>query len=85
MKSQTRITLTALCFLLPNFIGFMTFTLVPVLFSLGASFTNWNIMQTVTFQWVGLANYVKLLTDPQFWVYAVNTFYLMLGMPVSIA
>ena len=77
--------ITALCFLAPNFIGFCTFTVGPVAFSLGASFTNWNLMKTVPLQWVGFENFTKLFSDPDFWLYFVNTVYLMLGMPIAIA
>ena len=76
---------TALCFLLPNFLGFLVFTLGPVAFSLAASFTNWNLMKTVPLQWVGLDNFTKLLTRDEFWLYSINTAYLMMGIPLSIA
>jgi len=85
VNSKRLTTVTALCFLLPNFLGFCTFTLGPVVFSLGASFTNWNLMKTVPLRWVGFANYVKLVHEPKFWLYFVNTAYLMLGMPIAIA
>ncbi len=85
MRPNVRITLVALAFLLPNFLGFAVFTLVPVVFSLGASFTNWNLMRTVPLRFVGLENYLDLIAEPRFWLYFVNTIYLMLGMPVAIA
>jgi multiple sugar transport system permease protein len=84
-KKNRFVLLTALCFLLPNFLGFVVFTLGPVVFSLGASFTNWNLMKTVSFRWVWFGNFTKLFTDPDFWLYFVNTIYLMLGMPIAIA
>lgn len=75
----------ALGFLLPNFLGFVVFTAGPVVFSLVISFSNWNLQQTVPFAWVGVENYVELARDTKFWLYSVNTVYLMLGMPVAIA
>jgi multiple sugar transport system permease protein len=81
---QTRTTLTALGFLLPNFLGFAVFTLGPVLFSFLAAFTNWTLVKTVPLQWVGLDNFRELLTSHQFWQYFINTVYFMLGMPISI-
>jgi multiple sugar transport system permease protein len=75
----------ALAFLLPNFLGFVVFTSGPVLFSLAVSFTNWNLQQTVPFRWTGLENYVALLHDQEFWLYALNTAYFMIGIPVAIA
>lgn len=75
----------AMVFLLPNFLGFVTFTVGPVLFSLFISFSNWNLQRTIPFQWTGFGNFLELLHDPSFWLYFVNTGYLMLGMPLSIA
>lgn len=85
MKKNRTVLIAALCFLLPNFLGFVVFTLGPVLFSFAASFTNWNLMRTVPFHWAGFANFVKLFAEHDFWLYFINTIYLMLGMPISIA
>lgn len=74
----------ALCFLAPNFLGFIVFTAGPVLFSLVVSFSNWNLQQTVPFAWIGFRNFSDLFHDPEFWLYFINTFYLMLGMPLAI-
>ena len=41
-RLEKRNTLIAYSFLAPNFLGFMIFTLVPVLFSISLSFLNWN-------------------------------------------
>jgi len=78
-------TTAALLFLAPNFLGFLVFTAGPVLFSLVVSFSNWNLQRTEPFGWIGLGNFRELLTDPRFWLYFLNTLYLMLGIPVSIA
>lgn len=72
-------------FLLPNFLGFAVFTAGPVLFSLVVSFSNWNLQRTVPFGWIGFGNFVELMHDTQFWLYFINTLYLMLGMPIAIA
>jgi multiple sugar transport system permease protein len=77
--------LPALAFLLPNFIGFLIFTAGPVVFSLGASFTNWDLQRTVPFAFTGTENFRLLMRDNKFWLYLVNTVYMMLGLPVSIA
>lgn len=75
----------ALCFLMPNFLGFAVFMALPVLFSLVASFSNYDLQGTVPFQWIGLENFRELWHDPKFWTFSVNTAYMMLGIPVSIA
>ena len=74
----------AMAFLAPNLLGFLLFTAGPVIFSLGASFTNWNLQQTVPLRFNGLSNFSELLADPAFWLYFVNTLYMMLGMPFAI-
>jgi multiple sugar transport system permease protein len=76
---------TALPFLAPNLIGFGVFTAGPVLFSLAVSFSNWNLQRTVPFHWTGFENYRAMGRDPHFWLYALNTVYLMLGLPLAIA
>ena len=85
MKRNRTAIVTALCFLLPNFLGFCVFTVGPVAFSLAASFSNWNLMKTVPLRLVGFDNFVKLFTEQDFWLYSINTVYLMMGMPISIA
>ena len=48
-------------FVLPWFIGFLAFTLLPFLSSIGLSFVHWSLLGSP--RWVGLSNYTKLLTD----------------------
>lgn len=84
MKKNKRNTITALGFLLPNFLGFLIFSTFPVLFSLIISFSNWDLQRTVPFQWIGLGNFIELMFDRQFWLYFINTIYLMIGMPFAI-
>ncbi len=77
--------LPALIFLLPNFIGFALFTAGPVLFSLGASFTNWDLQHSVPFAFIGVENFRRMFADVDFWVFSINTLYLMIGLPFAIA
>jgi multiple sugar transport system permease protein len=74
----------AMLFLLPNISGFLVFTAGPVLFSLVMSFSNWNLQQTVDFRWTGFGNFIELYHTEEFWLYFLNTIYLMLAMPISI-
>jgi len=85
MKRKWADFLVAMLFLLPNISGFLVFTAGPVLFSLVMSFSNWNLQQTVDFRWVGFENFVELYHTEEFWLYFLNTIYLMLAMPISIA
>jgi multiple sugar transport system permease protein len=74
----------ALPFLLPNFLGFLIFLLGPVIFTLVMSFSNWNLQQTIPFQWIGLKNFHDMMQDANFWLYAVNTVYFLIGIPFAI-
>lgn len=76
--------LAAILFLLPNLAGFLLFAAGPIVFSLVVSFSNWSLQRSVPFRWVGLQNFIDLWRDEKFWLYLVNTGYLMLGMPLAI-
>ena len=57
----------------PFFVLFTIFTVVPVLFAVTISFTDYNVIQTPNF--VGLSNYISLfLNDPLFLTAIKNTF-----------
>ena len=83
-KREKRDFFSALGFLLPNFLGFLAFTAGPVLLSLYMSFTNWSTKESVKLEWIGLRNYIDLLSDGDFWFYLYNTGYFMLGIPFAI-
>ena len=51
-------------FISPWIIGFLIFTLGPMIATLGFTFTNINLEQAEPLQFVGLRNYQKLLSDP---------------------
>ena len=50
-------------FISPWLIGFILFTLGPMLYSIYISLTSWNL--TTPPQWVGLGNYVSAAQDPR--------------------
>ncbi|MFJ6280877.1 carbohydrate ABC transporter permease [Arthrobacter subterraneus] len=74
--------LTALAFVALPVIGFLLFTLYPMLFSVYASFTNWNGLTAPVFS--GLDNYIAMVKDPYFLEAMYNTFFLMLGIPIGL-
>lgn len=76
-------TLAAYGFLLPNLLGFLIFTSIPVLASFGLSFVKWDLFSPPVF--VGLHNFNALLHDPLFWKYCWNTIFMMLAIPISMA
>ena len=61
-RGQGRIS--GFVFVAPWLIGFLVFTLGPCLYTLGISFTKWNMLNTPTF--VSFANYINLLDDKLF-------------------
>ena len=74
----------AIGFLAPNFIGFLLFTFGPVLAAFVLSFTNYSLTKSIPFQFVWFENFREIFSDTTFWVYFINTAYLMLGMPFAI-
>lgn len=67
MKKKRKINWTAILFVAPNFIGFAIFILLPVLFSLVVSFTNFNIYKGFgDTKFVGLDNFIKMFKDSWF-------------------
>jgi len=93
MTSKQKEALTATCFLLPNFVGFLIFTFLPVLASLVLSFFRWEIFSAP--QFIGFENFINLLgfsiknsrfipNDPKFWYYLSNTLFLMLIIPFQL-
>jgi len=90
ISKKRRDTLIGLGFLAPNILGFLTFTLGPLVFSLFLAFTNWdlrlhNMFKDEELQFVLLENFTRLFKDPDFWKYLGNTLFLMMGIPFSIA
>jgi multiple sugar transport system permease protein len=54
--------------LLPAIVVILAVVLVPLLVSLWTSFTGYNLTKPATlFQWVGLRNYQRVLTNADFW------------------
>jgi ABC-type sugar transport system permease subunit len=69
LPKTSRVTLAL--FLGPTLVGLLLFTYLPIVASFGLSFTRWNLLGSP--QWVGLANYQKVLHDPLFWQTLGNT------------
>lgn len=82
---KRRLNLAPALFLAPNFVGFLVFTAGPVLYSFVVSFTNSNLQRTVSTRFIGLQNFLEIAHDEKFWLSFLNTVYLMLGIPISIA
>jgi multiple sugar transport system permease protein len=83
-RLRRRTTVAAYGFLLPNLAGFLVFTFLPVLAALLISFTNWDLLRPP--EWVGFANYERLVTDTTFHRVLRNTTVYVLGtVPIQMA
>jgi multiple sugar transport system permease protein len=74
----------AYSFILPNFLGFAVFTLVPMVFSLVLSLEKWK--GTGAIEFVGFANFTRLFGDEAFMRALSNTaIYTTLTVPLTMA
>ena len=79
---RPRETAIALLFILPSLIGFVVFYAIPAVRGVFISFTNWDLLTAA--KPVGLANYAKLLQDPNFWnSLKVTVYYVLLNIPIQ--
>jgi multiple sugar transport system permease protein len=70
-------------FLLPWTIGFLAFTLYPMVASFVYSFSIYH--PKAPLEWVGLQNYAALLQDNLFWQSLFNTLYMVaIGVPLTL-
>lgn len=70
-------------FISPWIIGFVFFTIGPIIASLYFSFTNYSIISSAKF--IGFKNYSDLLKDSLFWVSLYNTvYYVVFFVPLGI-
>ncbi|EMS69341.1 carbohydrate ABC transporter permease [Ruminiclostridium cellobioparum] len=71
-------------FIAPNMLLFLTFMIIPIIFTFTMSFTKWTLIGTPEFN--GISNYVKLLSDKQFLAAMLNTVYYTLAtVPTTLA
>ena len=72
-------------FLSPWIIGFLAFTLIPMIVSLAFTFTNVNLDQQEPLQFVGLKNFAQLVADRQTWdSLAVTIRFALFNLPIAI-
>jgi multiple sugar transport system permease protein len=74
-----------LLFIAPWLVGFVVFTLLPVVATLLFSFTNINLSSTAPFAFVGLKNYQDMLADAQVWAsLRVTLTFALVWLPVTM-
>jgi multiple sugar transport system permease protein len=77
LRPAIREELMGWLFAMPWILGFLLFTVGPMLFSLYTSFTKYNIIADP--RWIGLENYQDIFTnDPFFYKSLSNTFWMVI-------
>jgi ABC-type sugar transport system permease subunit len=70
-------------FILPYVIFFLLFVAYPLVFSFVLIFHRWNIVTPM--EWIGVKNFQRLFSDPQFFKAMMNTFiFLLIHIPLQI-
>jgi multiple sugar transport system permease protein len=81
---RTRETLMAWLFILPSLLGITVFVILPTLRGFALSFTNSDLLTRADF--IGLANYQKLISDKQFWSsLGITLKYVLFNIPIQTA
>jgi multiple sugar transport system permease protein len=83
-RKEKRNFLIGLAFISPWLIGFLIFTIYPLISSFYYSLTRYDLIREPVF--IGLDNYVFTFTkDPRFWTVIGNTvYYVVFSVPLSI-
>ena len=82
-KRNRRKNLTAYLFIAPNFIGFVVFTMIPILVAFAMAFCKWDGNNAPEF--IGFSNFVNLFQDTFFLNSLLNTFIYSVGtVPVTM-
>lgn len=85
LSKSAKKTIIAYSFIMPNLVGFVIFTFIPIVFSLLLSFCEWDSGNPITF--VGFDNFITLFTkDLSFRAALKNTiYYTAVTVPVTLA
>lgn len=82
-KPRNSQRLAGYLFILPNFIGFFIFMMIPIIMGLCISFTDYNGFNQ--FNFVGLDNYIKMFQDEYFQIsFLNNMLYTLVTVPCVI-
>jgi multiple sugar transport system permease protein len=83
LSQKQRESMFFLIIVSPWILGFLLFTLFPIVSSLLASFTSWDIITPPEF--IGVGNYIQMIKDSQVWQSLMNTlYYTAIGVPATI-
>lgn len=83
-SSEAKKNLAGYLFISPFIIGFLGFTIIPMIISLVLSFTKFDILSSPTF--IGLENYTTMLFgDAKFWkTFGVTMYYVLFSVPLRL-
>jgi len=71
-------------FLIPAFLGYIFFSLIPMISTVYLSFTSWDIISGPP-EMVGLENYIKVFTSNEFYLVMGNTLkYIVIYIPLMV-
>lgn len=79
MSKKARDYILSFTFLFPALLLLTVFILYPVFSTLRLSFNSWRGIFGVPLEFVGLENYIKVLTSSTFWNAMLNSGYFMAG------
>lgn len=84
MNKQIKRDLIGISFVSPWLLGFLLFTLGPIIASLYLSFTNYDMLSSP--EWVGAHNYIHMFTkDSRFWTSVKVTFlFVFVSVPLKL-
>lgn len=83
-RMRRRSILVGWSFILPNFVGFALFTLIPVIAAFGLAFMKWDGFNDPEF--VGIRNFIRLFRDDNFRIALLNTVLYAAGhVPLTLA
>lgn len=87
-KNYRKSYLKSILFILPGVVLTVAFVIYPVVNTAWLSLNNWNGIGGAPVTWVGLENYIKVLTSDKFWKSMLNALYFMIGgfcilMPIA--
>lgn len=85
MSSRLRSNLWGYLFIGPFIIGFLAFTIIPMLASLYFSFTDYGLFDDPV--WIGFENYIKMFTEDPRYINSlkVTIIYVFAGVPLRLA
>src|SRR5512142_1703712 len=83
LESQQRVW--GWIFISPWIFGFLVFTLAPIIFSLVFTFTNFNLSHPEAINFIGLANWQRLFSDPDnLQALSVTLRFAAMALPVGV-